>query len=121
VAVFHTGKVATQEARTPLDIALGKAALSAVTSDHFPDIYFRFFFWHGIHTFLTRRVSYAAEQKRARGFFIIVIANSKVVIAGPESGLRYLREIFSLGTGNLRLRAGKTMTDCSTTRFMLRA
>jgi hypothetical protein len=29
--------------------------LSAITADDFPDIYFWFLFWHGLHTFLTRR------------------------------------------------------------------
>jgi len=55
VAVLNAGKIAAQQSGTPLDIALRKSSLSPITANHFPDIYFWFFFWHGIHTFLTRR------------------------------------------------------------------
>src|SRR4029077_21257377 len=55
VAVLHAGKIAAQQSRAALDIALRKAALSPVTANDFADIYFWFLFWHGLHTFLTRR------------------------------------------------------------------
>jgi hypothetical protein len=55
VPVLNARKVAAQQSRSPLDVALRKSSLSAVTADNFADIYFRFLFWHGFHTFLTRR------------------------------------------------------------------
>ena len=55
VPVLDARKVAAQQSRAPLDIALRKSSLSAVTTDDFADIYFWFLFWHGLHTFLTRR------------------------------------------------------------------
>jgi hypothetical protein len=55
MAVLNAGKVAAQKSGAPLDIALRKSSLSPITANNFPDIYFWFLFWHGFHTFLTRR------------------------------------------------------------------
>ena len=54
MAVLDAGEIAAQQTRSPLDIALRKPSLAPVTPDHFTNIYFRFFFWHGLHTFYTR-------------------------------------------------------------------
>jgi hypothetical protein len=64
MAVLDAGKIAAQQARAPLDIALRKASLAPVTADDFPDIDFWFLFWHGLHTFLTR--GYLTQRKIAQ-------------------------------------------------------
>jgi hypothetical protein len=55
VSVFNTGKIAAQQPGPPFDIALRKPSLPPITTNDFPDIYFWFLFWHGLHTFQTRR------------------------------------------------------------------
>ena len=46
VCPFSTREVAAQQSRTAFDIALGQAAIAAVRTNHFPDVYLRFFFRH---------------------------------------------------------------------------
>jgi hypothetical protein len=46
VAVFDAGKIAAQQTRPPLDIALRKASLAPITSNYFPNIDLWLLFWH---------------------------------------------------------------------------
>src|SRR5882762_2110615 len=70
VAVLDAGKIAAQQPRSPLDIALRETSLAAITPNYFANIDLGLFFWHSIHTLPISRLYYAVERRHARGFLL---------------------------------------------------
>jgi hypothetical protein len=70
VAVLDAGKIAAQQPRSPLDIALREASLAAITPNYFANIDLGLLFWHSRHTLPNSRLYYAVERRHARGFLL---------------------------------------------------
>src|SRR4029077_4353223 len=84
VAVFHAGKIAAQQARAALDVALRQSAVAPVGSDHFTDVDLGFLFrqWLISHP----RVFYGAVRVGASALSDLV---PKRKPAGTSPNIKY--------------------------------